>query len=103
MLSLSTTEELGNYRITSGGGRLDRGISVNAPVELSDLARVDPQEFVANLPSDQVKLASDLADAEKLVDVGRAGRELFPWAIMLVAIVWSAEHVLANRFYRRTK
>jgi hypothetical protein len=34
------------------------------------------------------------------VNIGRSGRELFPWAILFVALVWGGEHWLANRFYR---
>jgi hypothetical protein len=37
------------------------------------------------------------------VNVGRRGRELFSWAIALVAIFWTSEHLLANRFYREER
>lgn len=101
-LTLSTTDALGNYRITAGGEseRLDRGFSVNADARLSDLTRVDQQTLAAGLPTDRFEIATSLEDAEQYVQVGRSGRELFPWAIMCVTIVWGAEHLLANRFYR---
>lgn len=45
-------------------------------------------------------LAHSLDDVEKYVNIGRRGRGLFSWAIALVAIIWTSEHLLANRFYR---
>ncbi len=103
-IHLSTTDELGNYRIVSGGKRrlLDRGFSVNLAPELSRLTRVDPKALIDALPSDQVKIARSLDDVERYVDIGRTGRGLFPWIISLVAIVWGTESLLANRFYRET-
>jgi hypothetical protein len=101
-LAVSVTDELGNYRLTAGGraGKLDRGFSVNAPPEVSDLSRIDPEMIVESLPDERVRLADSLDEVEEYVNVGRSGRELYPWAIAMVALVWGAEHVLANRFYR---
>ncbi len=101
-LAIGVTDALGNYRLTAGGEkqRLDRGFSVNVRGDVSDLTRLDPAKLAETLPKDRVQLADDLASVEKYVDIGRSGRELYPWAIMLVAIVWASEHVLANRFYR---
>lgn len=104
-LAVSVTDELGNYRLTAGGKSqtLDRGFSVNAPEELSELQRIDPEKLTAVLPKDRVVLAENLEAVEEYVDVGRSGRELFPWMIGLVAVIWGAEHLLANRFYREDK
>lgn len=101
-IRISTTGELGNYRIASGGQsrQLETGFSINSTGEISALERVEPELLVKSFPKNQVELASNLDDVERYVDIGRSGRELFPWAIMLVAIVWGAEHLLANRFYR---
>lgn len=102
-LAVSVTEELGNYRLTAGGDAktLDRGFSVNAAPDVSKLDRIDPATLVAALPKERVRLADSLDEVEAYVNVGRSGRELYPWAIALVAMVWGAEHVLANRFYRQ--
>ncbi|BBO36149.1 vWA domain-containing protein [Lacipirellula parvula] len=104
-LAISVTDELGNYRLTAGGKsqRLDRGFSVNANAKLSDLARFDPEKLTAALPKDRFRLAENLEMVEEYVDVGRSGRELFPWAICLVAVIWGTEHLLANRFYGEGK
>jgi hypothetical protein len=104
-LTVSITDRLGNYRLTAGGNsqRLDRGFSVNAAGALSDLTRFDQAKLTAELPKDRVRLAENLAAVEEYVSVGRSGRELFPWMIGLVAAIWGAEHLLANRFYREEK
>ncbi|RIK74608.1 MAG: hypothetical protein DCC67_16380 [Planctomycetota bacterium] len=101
-LAVSTTDVLGNYRLTAGGRAqtLDRGFSVNAPVETSELTRADAEAIVAALPKDRVRLSNELDKMEQYVNIGRSGRELYPWAIGLVVLVWGAEHVLANRFYK---
>jgi len=101
-LAVGVTDALGNYRLTAGGERqqLDAGFSVNARAEASALAPLDPAKLAAALPQDRVKIAEDTSDVGQYVSAGNSGRELYPWAIMLVALVWGAEHVLANRFYR---
>ncbi len=104
-IRISTTEKLGNYRVAAGGrtGKLDEGFSVNAAEELSQLQRADPQAILAALPEGSVHLASSLDDVEKYVNIGRRGRELFSWAILLVVFVWGSEHLLSNRFYREER
>ena len=101
---ISTTQTPGNYRITAGGQaqRMELGFSTNLPANLSDLSRVDVDALLADLPSEQVQLATDLEVAEQLVDGGDGGSELTGWAMTLLALVWAGEHWLANRFYRET-
>ena len=101
-IRISTTESLGNYRVASGGEsrQLDRGFSVNVSPTMSELTRVAPDVLAEALPKKQVKQARSLDDVQRYVDIGRTGRSLFPWAITLVALVWGAEHMLGNRFYR---
>jgi hypothetical protein len=104
-IRISTTERLGNYRVAAGGrsGTLDEGFSINAVAELSQLARIDPASLTAMLPKERVHLAHSLDDVEQYVNIGRRGRELFSWAILAVAIFWTSEHLLANRFYREER
>ncbi len=101
-IRIGNTRTLGNYRVSSGGvaGQLKRGFSVNLPPEVSQLERIDSDVLLAALPAEQVNFANTLEDVERYVDIGRSGRELFPWVISLVALVWGTEHLLANRFYR---
>jgi len=101
-LTISSTELLGNYRVRAGGrdGRLDRGFSVNAPEEFSQLARADFAAIQDALGKDRVRLARTRGEIELGVGLGRVGRELFPALIVAVALVLAAEQLLANRFYR---
>lgn len=101
-VTVSVSELLGNYRLTAGGRsqRLDRGFSVNASPQVSDLKRAEPDTITQALPKERVRLAENLEAVEKYVNIGRSGRELYSWAIGLVALIWGAEHVLANRFYK---
>jgi len=103
-IRIGTARVLGNYRVASGGTstQLNLGFSMNAAADLSRLERVDPAQLAAAFPAERVQLARTLEDVELYVDIGRSGRELFSWAITLVALVWSSEHLLANRFYRST-
>lgn len=104
-IRISTTQQPGNYRVAAGGrtGSLDEGFSVNVAAELSELERADPQAIIAALPAGRVHLANSLDDVEQYVNIGRRGRELFSWAIMLVVLVWGSEHLLSNRFYREER
>jgi hypothetical protein len=101
-IRIGAISEIGNYRVAAGGqaGTLERGFSVNPPADVSHLQRVEPELLAEIFPPGQVEIAASLDDVERYVDIGRSGRELFPWLICLVALVWSAENLLANRFYR---
>jgi hypothetical protein len=101
-IPISTTRELGNYRVASGGpaGALKRGFSINVPAEVSRLERVDLSVLEEGLPAAQVRRATSLEAVERQADLGRSGQELFPWLIWLVLLIWAGEYWLANRFYR---
>ena len=103
-LAVGVTDELGNYRLTAGGAsrearpRLQRQRAAGGQ---RAGARSTRRRSLAALPKDRVRLADDLGGSGSNTSTSAAsGRELYPWAIALVALVWGAEHVLANRFYR---
>ena len=100
-LSIASTEALGNYRVRAGGenDQLDRGFSVNLPVEMSRLERVDVPELVKALGSERTRVARTRDEIELRVGTGRIGNELFPILILAVALAMAAEQLLANRFY----
>jgi Aerotolerance regulator N-terminal len=103
-ISISITEELGNYRVRAGGRqeRLDRGFSVNVPTEMSRLERVVAADVVKVLGKNRTHVATNRDEIALSVGVGRVGRELFPLLILVVALAMAAEQLLANRFYRST-
>lgn len=102
---ITATEKLGNYRVTAGGesGGLDRGFSVNLPASASDLQRIDDAQLKEVFGDVPFQLAHDREQIDRELSAGRVGHELFPLLIAVVAIVMGVEHVLANRFYRKSK
>lgn len=99
--AIGMTEEPGNYRLQAGGAAdgIDAGFSVSAPPELGLLERVTDAQLSAALPAGRFHLATGEADLAEQVDVGRVGRELYPWLITVVALALAAEQWFANRFY----
>jgi hypothetical protein len=100
-LSIATTDQVGNYRARAGGEqeKLDRGFSVNLPVETSRLERVVVPELIKSLGSERTRTARTRDEIEVRVGVGRVGHELFAALILAVALAMAAEQLLANRFY----
>ena len=47
-------------------------------------------------------LASDPQSLERTVQGIRVGHEIFPWLMVLILILVTAENLLANRFHRET-
>jgi hypothetical protein len=99
----TATNRVGNYRARAGGegSGLDRGFSVNLPADASNLTRTSQErlkELFGDVPfrtaRNQEEIVRDLSES-------RVGQELFPLLIVLVAVLLGAEHVMANRFYRK--
>ncbi len=101
----SSTERPGNYRVRAGGetseSRIDRGFSINLPPEASDLTRIDKEQLAKIFGKFDFRLAASREEVVRDIGENRVGREMFPLLIFLVALVLGAEHILANRFYRR--
>lgn len=95
-------ERVGSYRIKAGGETrgLDRGFSVNLPVAASNLDRFDEAKLKDVFGETEFRLAHSREEIDRDVSAGRVGQELFPYLIVLIAIVLGCEQLLANRFYR---
>ncbi len=93
--------QVGNYRVEGGVGdeTIDRGFSVNYRADQSQLARVTPEQLQQQLGPYEASVVRSSAELQRIARTRREGRELFPWLIMLVALLLAAEHVLANVFY----
>jgi aerotolerance regulator-like protein len=101
-LTVTSTESPGNYRVRAGGEQgIDRGFSVNLPVEASRLDRISEKDLSSVFGDVKFRVARDREQIDREVNTGRVGRELFPLLIVIVALVLGLEHVLANRFYRQ--
>jgi len=102
VLAFSATEQAGNYRVQAGGeaGGLDRGFSVNLAPEQTNLQRSPADQIEVQFPSKQFRLVRDVRQLDRAISTARVGREIFPVAILLLAIVLCLEQLLANRFYK---
>ncbi|QDU54533.1 BatA domain-containing protein [Aeoliella mucimassa] len=100
---VTTTSEIGNYRVQSGGSqaRFDRGFSINTADSVGRLQRADATQLVAALGKDRAELVEGHSNLARSIDLGSVGRELFGWLIALVALALGAEQFLADRFYAR--
>lgn len=91
----------GVYRLR---GVLDRpvvrGVSVNSSANVTDLRRISKSELEAVLGKENCRIARDISEVEQSVGEARYGRELFPFALLLVCALLFGEQWMANRFYQ---
>jgi hypothetical protein len=103
-LSLVVTgaEQPGNYQLRAGGEQqtLQSGFSLNLAPEATDLLRLTEAQLATLEEQYGFHLARTKEEISRDVGLTRVGRELYPYLILLVALVMAAEYLLANRFYR---
>lgn len=99
-------QQLGNWSVSASGTEGNAqviGFSVNPPVaetqfvplETADLDRL----FGGKTRYD---LADNAKELERAIRIGHVGHELFPWLMLLIMVIVTAESVLANKFHRET-
>jgi hypothetical protein len=84
----------------AGAEPLRLGFSVNPPPAESDLTALAPSDLDSLLGKDQYKVASSPEELVRKRTEGTVGRELFPWLMILILLLVTAENALANTFYR---
>lgn len=100
-LAITSTEQVGSYRIQAGGeGGVDLGFSVNYALDQTRLDRLSDQELAALFGPIKFRHARTRDQIDRDISMGRVGRELFPSLILLVALFLGVEMLVANRFYR---
>lgn len=99
---VTSTETPGDYRLQAGGGEqgADLGFSVNLPASVSELDRANQDDLKVIFGSTEFRLAHNRGEIDRSVSAGRVGRELFPYLILLLALVLGCEQALSNRFYQ---
>ena len=102
-LTVTATDQPGNYRIVAGGTEdgVDIGFSVNLTPQQTELDRISADELrevFGPFPFHPPARTKEQIDRD--VSAGRVGRELFTPLILLVMLVLAAEQLVANRFYR---
>ncbi len=102
------TPQTGQWRLTATGPKGEKatmGFSVNSPESETNLAPLEKQELeqlFGGKDGEAYHLASDLNRVNDTLIVLRVGQELFPWILMLILILITAENLLANRFHRES-
>jgi hypothetical protein len=100
-LVITSSDRLGNFRVGAGGSAgVDRGFSVNLAAAETDLTRVSQSDLNRLFGKLPYRIARDQSELEINVNTGRVGRDLFPIAILVLALILGAEYVISNRFYR---
>ena len=111
---LKDLDQVGNYRLLPGeqAGATDAPagpgseaalaaqlFSLNAAASESQLTRLGSTELDQRLGAERYGVTRTLEQLERRVRAGRQGREVFPWLVTLVVLVFVAEHWLSNRFH----
>lgn len=95
----------GTYRLKGlrPQGPLVRGFSVNIKPEEVTLMRANAPAIDAALGAGNYRLAQDLNDLESSIGEGRYGRELSPFLLAMLALLFMSEQTMASRFYAASK
>jgi uncharacterized membrane protein len=101
-IAVSDPEALGIYRITGGQGEqaFEKVFSLNARPTESQLAGMSNAEVTAVLGEENFAVARTADQLREVMGDVRIGRELFPWLMPILVLLFAAEHLLANRFYK---
>ncbi len=104
-LAVTTTDQVGSYRLRAGGtsgvvGGVDLGFSVNYALGQTQLDRLTDPELAGVFGPVKYRLARTREQIDRDISAGRVGRELFPPLILIVAILLGLELLVSNRFYR---
>jgi hypothetical protein len=104
-LVIVAPQQIGQWRVTAReeGAQATLGFSVNPPLSESVFTPLQERDLDALFAQAQHKLANDSQSLAHAVHDIRIGREVFPWLMILILILVTAENLLANRFYRESK
>ena len=105
-LVIPTPQGLGNWQVsgkTAENVDLKYGFSVNPPAAESIVVPLADKDFVGIFgKEDNFRLADDAAGLKREQGDVRNGFEIFPWIMMFILLLVTAENLLANRFHRET-
>ncbi len=103
VLNLSPENLFGQWTVLAsraGAESLRLGFSVNPPSSESDLTTLGPTDLDKLLGKDHYSVAASPEELVRKRTEGTVGRELFPWLMLLILLLITAESALANMFYR---
>lgn len=98
-LQLGRLEQAGHYDVRSKPNGYRVVFSANLPESESNLARLTSGELNDLFGEGRYGVARSLEELEPVVRSRRLGQEMVPLLILLAAILFALEQVIANRFY----
>ena len=100
-LNFAYTKHSGPYRLRGVGQGVNavRGFAVNIAKQDLLLDRIPVDSLDSILGKNQYRVAKRKEDVESSVGQARYGSELYPFLMVVVAMVVLAEQAMASRFY----
>ncbi len=99
LLVVTSTAEVGSYRVEAAGG-FRSGFSVNLAPRQTDLKRMPAEDLKEVFGDFPYQVARSRHEIDRDVASSRVGRELFPLLILVLAVVLGLEQLVSNLFYR---
>lgn len=95
----------GTYRLKGlrPQGPLIRGFSINVKPDEISMQRASVPAIDAALGTGHYRWTQDLNDLESSIGEGRYGRELSPFILAMLALLFMSEQTMASRFYGASK
>src|SRR5262249_8850073 len=105
-LVIVSPQQIGSWAVTASGGegrsKAILGFSVNPPLSESQFSPLAKSDLDRLFDKAKHKLVGDAQTLEREKTIDRIGHEMFPWMMVLILILVTAENLLANRFYRES-
>jgi hypothetical protein len=105
-LEIVAPQQIGNWTVNASGGedgaKATLGFSVNPPLSESQFTALSEPDLDRLFDKAKHALVGDPQTLSREVDKIRVGREMYPWLMVLILFLVTAENLLANRFYRET-
>jgi hypothetical protein len=102
-LEILAPQSVGQFSVrafTQEGQETQLGFAVNPPSRESELSPLDSKDLESLFGKDGYKLAENRVELEKYTRIAHVGYEIFPWLMILIVIIVTAENFLANTFYK---
>lgn len=100
-LSIQSTAVIGAYRLKGDrDGPVVRGFCMNLPKDAGDLLRTDQKNLDDWFGMEGYQYVRSREEIEFGVRESRQGQELYPFLIVLLALLLGLEQTLSNRFYK---
>jgi hypothetical protein len=105
LVSYAFTRQPGQYRLKGlrARGPVLRGFSVNIDRDEMSLQRVPETAMDSALGKSNYSIAKDKEDVQSSIGEGRYGRDMAPFLLVILAMLFMAEQTMSSRFYASTK